>query len=138
MFPLLTVPAYQNLILDENMSVDNVEVVFYATVASILSGAVFGYHVSVISESTVLSALASDCNLLSQFWTQIPYAKVAAKFCYFAPYPTPSQLCVHFILGAIVSVALVFLYAKQIVKKKGSFDLLVTAWMLLLGPSAYY
>ena len=49
MFPLLTVPAYQNLVQDESLSNDDVEIVFYATLASVLSGAVYGDHVSPIS-----------------------------------------------------------------------------------------
>ena len=51
---------------------------FYASVGSVLAGAVFGDHCSPISDTTVLSALASGCSLESHVWTQIPYAVVAA------------------------------------------------------------
>ena len=65
MFPLLTVPTY------ETSNGDGV--IFYATIAGILSGSVAGDHVSPISDTTVLSALATDCNLLRHVVTQSPY-----------------------------------------------------------------
>ncbi len=51
---------------------------FYATVGSVLAGAVFGDHCSPISDTTVLSALASECSLETHVWTQLPYALTAA------------------------------------------------------------
>ncbi|MEE9211852.1 MAG: Na+/H+ antiporter NhaC family protein, partial [Phycisphaeraceae bacterium] len=57
---------------------DQAAPLFYASVGSVLAGAVFGDHCSPISDTTVLSALASGCSLESHVWTQIPYAVVAA------------------------------------------------------------
>lgn len=51
---------------------------FYGAVGSVLAGAVFGDHCSPISDTTVLSALASECSLESHVWTQMPYALVTA------------------------------------------------------------
>ncbi len=51
---------------------------FYASVGSVLAGAVFGDHCSPISDTTVLSSLASECTLESHVWTQMPYALVVA------------------------------------------------------------
>jgi Na+/H+ antiporter NhaC len=47
---------------------------FYASVGAVLSGAIFGDHCSPISDTTVLSALASECTLEQHVWTQMPYA----------------------------------------------------------------
>lgn len=129
MFPLLTVPAYQNLMIDDSISDGDAEIVFYATVASILSGAVYGDHVSPISDTTVLSALASDCNLLGHVKTQIPYVTFASILGILwgtlpignAAYPN----FVAIILGAISIFAFVFLYAVPIVHETGRFDILV-------------
>jgi Na+/H+ antiporter NhaC len=52
--------------------------VFYASVGSVLAGAIFGDHCSPISDTTVLSAAASGCSLEDHVWTQAPYAAVAA------------------------------------------------------------
>ncbi len=47
------------------------------TVGSVLAGAVFGDHCSVISDTTILSSTATRCDLVEHFRTQIPYALVA-------------------------------------------------------------
>ena len=46
----------------------------YNGIAAVLTGAVFGDHCSPISDTTVLSSLASSCDHLSHVKTQIPYA----------------------------------------------------------------
>ena len=46
----------------------------FATVASVLCGAVWGDHCSPISDTTVLSSLASGCDHVEHVRTQIPYA----------------------------------------------------------------
>ena len=51
---------------------------FYASVGSVLAGAIFGDHCSPISDTTVLSSIASGCSLEDHVWTQIPYAIVVA------------------------------------------------------------
>jgi Na+/H+ antiporter NhaC len=51
---------------------------FYAAVAAVLSGAVFGDHCSPISDTTVLSSIASGCPHEEHVWTQLPYALVTA------------------------------------------------------------
>ncbi|MCH7751635.1 MAG: hypothetical protein IH898_05715, partial [Planctomycetes bacterium] len=45
---------------------------FYASVGAVLSGAIFGDHCSPISDTTVLSSLASECPLEQHGWTQMP------------------------------------------------------------------
>ena len=52
--------------------------IFYASVGAVLSGAVFGDHCSPISDTTVLSSLATSCSLEKHVWTQIPYALTVA------------------------------------------------------------
>lgn len=44
------------------------------TVASVLSGSVFGDHCSPISDTTIMSALAVECDQLAHVQTQLPYA----------------------------------------------------------------
>ncbi|MEE8169716.1 MAG: Na+/H+ antiporter NhaC family protein, partial [Phycisphaerae bacterium] len=52
--------------------------IFYAAVGSVLAGSVFGDHCTLISDTTVLSSIASDCPLTEHVWTQLPYALVTA------------------------------------------------------------
>jgi len=48
--------------------------IFYATVASVLAGAVWGDHCSPISDTTILSSLATECDHIDHVRTQLPYA----------------------------------------------------------------
>jgi len=56
--------------LAESMRFD----LLYNTIACVLAGSVFGDHCSPISDTTILSSLASKCNHLSHVKTQFPYA----------------------------------------------------------------
>lgn len=51
---------------------------FYATIGAVLTGAVFGDHCSPISDTTVMSSIASECDHGRHVWTQMPYAFVVA------------------------------------------------------------
>jgi Na+/H+ antiporter NhaC len=51
---------------------------FYSAVGAVLAGAIFGDHCSPISDTTVLSSVATSCSLEQHVWTQMPYALVAA------------------------------------------------------------
>ncbi len=48
--------------------------VLYAAIASVLSGAVWGDHCSPISDTTILSSMASGCDHVDHVRTQLPYA----------------------------------------------------------------
>lgn len=52
--------------------------VLAATVGAVLAGAVFGDHCSPISDTTIVSAFSSDCDVLAHVRTQMPYALTAA------------------------------------------------------------
>ena len=47
---------------------------FYNVVASVLAGSVMGDHCSPISDTTIMSSLASRCDHLQHVKTQMPYA----------------------------------------------------------------
>lgn len=48
--------------------------VLHASIAAVLAGAVWGDHCSPISDTTILSSVASSCNHLDHVRTQLPYA----------------------------------------------------------------
>jgi Na+/H+ antiporter NhaC len=51
------------------------------TCGSVLAGAIFGDHCSPISDTTVLSSRASDCDHVAHVRTQMPYAILVATVC---------------------------------------------------------
>ncbi len=48
--------------------------IFYNVVSAVLAGSVLGDHCSPISDTTILSSLASSCNHIEHVRTQLPYA----------------------------------------------------------------
>jgi Na+/H+ antiporter NhaC len=48
--------------------------IFYSSVAAVMAGAVWGDHCSPISDTTILSSLASGCDHIDHVRTQLPYA----------------------------------------------------------------
>ncbi len=48
--------------------------------AAILDGAIFGDHASPISDTTIMSSIASECDLMDHVRTQLPYALLIGTF----------------------------------------------------------
>ena len=73
LYPLI-LPASWLLCQEQGLSVDATMPLFYNVVASVLAGSVMGDHCSPISDTTIMSSLASSCNHLQHVRTQMPYA----------------------------------------------------------------
>jgi Na+/H+ antiporter NhaC len=54
--------------------------ILYSCVAGVLAGSVWGDHCSPISDTTILSSMASGCDHVEHVRTQMPYAIVVAFF----------------------------------------------------------
>jgi len=54
--------------------------IIHISIASVLAGAVWGDHCSPISDTTILSSMASGCDHIEHVRTQIPYALYAGGF----------------------------------------------------------
>lgn len=52
--------------------------IFLCALGSVLAGAVFGDHCSPISDTTILSSVASGCDHIAHVRTQLPYAMLVA------------------------------------------------------------
>jgi len=70
----LVVPVTWSAMLSAGLATPDGMHLIFATVASVLCGAVWGDHCSPISDTTVLSSLASDCDHIEHVRTQMPYA----------------------------------------------------------------
>jgi len=47
------------------------------TIGAVISGGIFGDHCSPISDTTIISSMASDCEVVEHVKTQLPYALIA-------------------------------------------------------------
>jgi len=73
----LAIPLTWTILGNNDMAGDAGMPILYASVSTILAGAVWGDHCSPISDTTVLSSLASQCDHVDHVRTQAPYALVA-------------------------------------------------------------
>ncbi|MCC9600012.1 hypothetical protein LOC67_05515 [Stieleria sp. JC731] len=81
-----------------------------ATCGSVLAGAIFGDHCSPISDTTVLSSRASECDHVDHVRTQLPYAVVVAVVCIlFGTLPAAWGISpwISLVVGAVVLWAIV-------------------------------
>ncbi|PKV67100.1 Na+/H+ antiporter NhaC family protein [Pontibacter ramchanderi] len=77
LYPLM-LPATWYVSQQHGMSVEETMPILYNVISVVLAGAVFGDHCSPISDTTILSSLASGCNHIDHVKTQLPYAFTVA------------------------------------------------------------
>jgi Na+/H+ antiporter NhaC len=70
----LAVPLIWALMQNAGLGIEEQGYIFYATVGTILAGSVWGDHCSPISDTTVISSVASGSDHIDHVRTQIPYA----------------------------------------------------------------
>ena len=46
-------------------------------IGAVISGGIFGDHCSPISDTTIISSMASDCEVVEHVKTQLPYALIS-------------------------------------------------------------
>ena len=73
LYPLM-LPATWLITEDYGMDYNTSILIFYNVVSCVLAGSVLGDHCSPISDTTILSSLASSCNHIEHVRTQLPYA----------------------------------------------------------------
>jgi len=71
----LTIPLAWQLIYTSDAALMATDMhILYSSIAAVLTGAVWGDHCSPISDTTILSSMATQCNHLDHVRTQMPYA----------------------------------------------------------------
>jgi Na+/H+ antiporter NhaC len=116
MYPLILPASWlicKNFGFDYNESI----AIFYNVVSSILAGSVLGDHCSPISDTTILSSLASSCNHIEHVRTQLPYAlTVGAVSIVFGTLPSAYGISslVLFPLGIIVLYLIIKFMGKKV------------------------
>lgn len=73
LYPLI-LPASWLIAQNSGLDHEGSLLIFYNVVSSVLAGSVMGDHCSPISDTTILSSLASSCNHIEHVRTQLPYA----------------------------------------------------------------
>lgn len=74
----LAVPVVHKMTLLSGLDAASGQQIFLAGISSVLAGAIFGDHCSPISDTTVMSSMASGCDHIDHVRTQLPYALTVA------------------------------------------------------------
>ena len=72
----LVIPLVWNLGLSSGLEEAAVSMLIFHSVSSVLAGAGWGDHCSPISDTTILSSIATQCDHIEHVKTQMPYAMV--------------------------------------------------------------
>jgi len=84
---------------------------------AVLDGAIFGDHCSPISDTTIISSVASSCDLIQHVRTQLPYSLVVAVIALIGAY-IPCSLGLTSIwglaLGAVAILAVLLLAGRRL------------------------
>ena len=95
--------------------------IFYSAIAAVLAGAVWGDHCSPISDTTILSSLATECDHIDHVRTQLPYALAVGLVGLFAGTLLVAYLYPWWV-GMLISVAIVaavlFLLGKPVAESE--------------------
>ena len=88
---------------------------FLVAIGATLGGAVYGDHVSPISDTTILSSAGAQCNHLRHVATQLPYASVVAVICLvgYLIAGFSGNPWISLVVGAVLMVAAVLVLNKS-------------------------
>jgi Na+/H+ antiporter NhaC len=94
-----------------------VDRILFGSVSSVLAGAIFGDHCSPISDTTVLSSMASGSDHVDHVRTQLPYAVVVAVVAMLvgyipSGYGLPPLVCV--VAGALLLAVILRAFGKPL------------------------
>ena len=97
--------------------------------SAVLAGAVYGDHVSPISDTTIMASTGARCNHIDHVKTQMPYATIVAVMC-FIVYIAAGFIAAEMSYGATVGITLaigaammaVFIVSVYFLDKKGLLD----------------
>mmetsp|Transcript_2706 Transcript_2706/g.8213 ORF Transcript_2706/g.8213 Transcript_2706/m.8213 type:complete len:780 (-) Transcript_2706:130-2469(-) len=109
--------------------------IFVLTISAILSGAVFGDHCTPISDTTILSSIASRCDVMDHTLTQIPYALWVSLISIMLGYvPTSYGVWPNWaglLIGALFSIIFITLIGVRVDHPKRRLDpiALVVRWI---------
>ena len=79
LYPIM-IPATWNLCVEAGLDTSHSYALLLNVIATVLSASVLGDHCSPISDTTILSSLASRCDHLRHVATQMPYALTVGAF----------------------------------------------------------
>ncbi len=95
---------------------DRALTLFYASVGSVLAGAIFGDHCSPISDTTIMSSMSCASDHIDHVKTQIPYALTVAATAVFIGF-LPAACKVSPFISIFLGIGIIFVVVRFLGKK---------------------
>ncbi len=118
LYPLM-LPLSWSVCIASGIEYDLTLGIFHNTVACVLAGSVLGDHCSPISDTTILSSLASSCNHIDHVRTQMPYALIVGLVAILFG-TIPAAFGSPFWLNILLSITALYLIVQFVGKKTSS------------------
>jgi Na+/H+ antiporter NhaC len=113
----LTIPLVVQVGMLNDLPPGVLDGVLLSSIAAILSGAVFGDHCSPISDTTIMSSMASGADHIDHVRTQLPYALTTGAVSigmFYVPVALGLPMGFALALGAITAIAVVRVFGKRV------------------------
>lgn len=113
----IIIPLTAALSAESGLDVSQTHHMLLGSVSSVLAGSVFGDHCSPISDTTIMSSMASGCDHVDHVRTQLPYAiLVAAVGMILGDIPTAFGFSpyISILIGAGVLVGVLYTFGKKV------------------------
>ncbi len=105
----LVVPLVWNMAQEEGLAMQAAHGQLFIAVSAVLAGAIWGDHCSPISDTTVMSSMASGCDHVDHVRTQLPYAMAVGVVSMAALIGAGRGFSPWILLGAAVVVLIILL-----------------------------
>ncbi|MBT8392301.1 MAG: Na+/H+ antiporter NhaC family protein [Ignavibacteria bacterium] len=115
MFPIV-IPLSAAVTGIYEYSIEDSSLILVGVISSVLAGCVWGDHCSPISDTTILSSMASGCDHIDHVRTQLPYAIVVGVVCMtfgdiLSAFAVSPYISIFIIIALLVGI--VYLFGKR-------------------------
>ena len=111
----IVIPMAYHLPIEAGIEASLQSTILLGTIAAVLSGACFGDHCSPISDTTILSSMASGADHIDHVKTQLPYALLAAGVAVVFGY-IPAGYGMNPFLSIVLGIGALYLIHRKISK----------------------
>lgn len=112
----IVIPIAHKLCLDAAIASQVSHSIMLGTIGAVLSGSVFGDHCSPISDTTIMSSMATSADHIDHVRTQLPYAMTTAILACLVGYLPAGfgiNSCLGLAIGFVVLIILLFIIGKS-------------------------
>lgn len=113
----IAIPLCWSISQNAGVPIETTMELLYNVIAVVLAASVLGDHCSPISDTTILSSLASNCNHIDHVKTQLPYALTVGGISIVMTYVSTAfgiPFIINFVVGVAMMIGVVMAFGKKV------------------------